>query len=163
MMTLSIGLVVLAAAIVAVVRIADRGADAGLVDFASLARRGTPNEILACPIGLCHARAEFVTDPVTLSADALAAKVLDLPSREPRTVVAARNDSGRAFVLVQRSALFNFPDTVNIAVQSLDATHATLAIYSRSNYGRGDFGVNLARVKRWLDLLGVPYHPSATS
>jgi uncharacterized protein (DUF1499 family) len=40
-------------------------------------------------------------------------------------------------------------------VQFFDSAngHATLAVYSRSQLGKGDLGVNLARIKRWLALL----------
>jgi uncharacterized protein (DUF1499 family) len=32
-------------------------------------------------------------------------------------------------------------------------SRSTLAIYSRSQLGRSDLGVNLARIERWLDKL----------
>ena len=37
----------------------------------------------------------------------------------------------------------------------IDEQRATLAIYSRSVYGRSDFGVNGKRVTRWLADLAV--------
>ena len=53
-------------------------------------------------------------------------------------------------VYVQRSLVFRFPDTIWIQVLPLDANRSTLAIYSRSAYGRYDFGVNRSRVQAWL-------------
>jgi uncharacterized protein (DUF1499 family) len=38
-------------------------------------------------------------------------------------------------------------------VVPLDAERATLAVYSRSRYGRRDFGVNAKRVEAWLAAL----------
>jgi len=54
------------------------------------------------------------------------------------------------FDLVQRSALFRFPDTVSIEVIPLGDSRSTLAIYSRSTYGYSDLGVNRKRIERWL-------------
>ena len=44
-----------------------------------------------------------------------------------------------------------YPDTIDIEVFAAEG--ATLAIYSRSLVGSGDFGVNLARIERWLAAL----------
>ena len=151
-----IGAVVLIALPVLAIRFLVQSADTAAVDFASLVRHATPNDALACPAGLCSAKADLVTAPVPLSAAALAAKVLDIPRDEPRTVIVGRDDAGMHVVLVQRSLVFGFPDTIDVEVRALDQGHATLAIYSRSKYGKGDLGVNHARVQRWLGLLGVP-------
>lgn len=130
-------------------------ADTGFVDFTTLVRATTPNTALACPAGLCQAKADLITETVALPAEELAAKVVATLAGEPRTELVARDETGLKFVFVQRSRIFRFPDTVNIAVIPVDASHATLAIYSMSNYGHGDFGVNIARVTDWLAKLGV--------
>lgn len=150
-----IGAVVLIVLAVLAIRLLVQSADTAPIDFATLVRHETPNDALACPVGFCAAKADIITDPVARSAEALAAKVLELPRREPRTVMVAQDDGRMHFVLVQRSLVFDFPDTVDIEIRALDPGHATLAIYSRSNYGKGDHGVNLARVQRWLAELGV--------
>jgi uncharacterized protein (DUF1499 family) len=56
-------------------------------------------------------------------------------------------------VLVQRSAFFRFPDTITLQVFPLPDGTSTLAIYSQSNYGYGDFGVNKDRVHSWIGLI----------
>jgi uncharacterized protein (DUF1499 family) len=148
-------LAILVAAAIVTVRIMVQPATTDFVDFAELKRSASPNDALACPPGLCSAKADLVIAPVAISAADLAAKIKQLPTLEPRTVIVGENDEGLRYVLVQRSALFNFPDTINIAIQPLDASHAAIAIYSRSRYGKGDLGVNMKRVQRWLGLLGV--------
>ncbi len=130
-------------------------ADTALVDFATLVRSTTPNDSLSCPPDLCSAKADFITAPVPLSAQELAVKVSATLLAEPRTELMMRDADGHRFVFVQRSRLFRFPDTVNVAIMPVDDRHATLAIYSRSNYGYGDLGVNRARVEDWLGKLGV--------
>lgn len=148
-------LVILVAAAIVTVRIMVQPATTDFVDFAELRRSATGNDALACPPGFCSAKVDLVIAPVALSAAELAAKIKALPTLEPRTVIVGENDEAFRYVLVQRSALFNFPDTINIAIQPLDASHAAIAIYSRSRYGNGDLGVNMKRVQRWLGLLGV--------
>lgn len=135
--------------------IAGCAADTGFVDFVNLARSATPNDALACPAGLCRAKTDFVTETVPMSASALSAKVLETLTRETRTELVARDATGLKLVFVQRSRIFRFPDTINIAITPVGSDAANLAIYSRSNYGHGDFGVNLARVSNWLAKLGV--------
>ena len=46
-----------------------------------------------------------------------------------------------------------FPDTIDIEVFPAGQRQSTLAIYSRSLLGRKDFGVNRARIARWLAAL----------
>ena len=55
---------------------------------------------------------------------------------------------------VQRSEVMAFPDTINIKVAPMADGGSAVLIYSRSQIGKGDMGVNLARVKRWAELIG---------
>jgi uncharacterized protein (DUF1499 family) len=68
---------------------------------------------------------------------------------EPRTELVGSDPNLNQLVFVQRSALLRFPDTIWIQGASLD-TGATIIIYSRSNYGYSDLGVNRDRVRIWL-------------
>ncbi|WP_303978283.1 DUF1499 domain-containing protein [Dongia mobilis] len=131
-------------------------ADTDFIDFSTLARSSTPNDALACPAGFCPAKVDLVTGTVPLAAAALSAKVIETLANEPRTELVARDAAGLKLVFVQRSRLFRFPDTVNIAITPIGGDAAGLAIYSRSNYGHGDLGVNAARVQDWLAKFGVP-------
>jgi hypothetical protein len=148
-------LLILAGSAIVTVRILVRPATTDFIDFAELKRSASGNDALACPPGLCFGKVDLIVAAVAMSAAELVAKIKALPTLEPRTVMVGENDAELRYVLVQRSALFNFPDTINIAIQPVDASHAALAIYSRSRYGKGDLGVNMKRVQRWLGLLGV--------
>jgi uncharacterized protein (DUF1499 family) len=55
--------------------------------------------------------------------------------------------------ILQHTRLMRFPDTIDIAVLAVADNQSTLAIYSRSLIGRGDLGVNSARIARWLAAL----------
>jgi len=129
-------------------------ANTAFIDFAELKRTPARDDALACPPGLCTARVDLTIAPVAMSAAALVANIKALPGLEPRTVLAQADEAGLRYVLVQRSAALNLPDTINIAIQPLDAGHAALAIYSRSDHALADRDANIARVQRWLDLLG---------
>jgi uncharacterized protein (DUF1499 family) len=125
------------------------------VDFRALVRSGSPNDALACPAGTCTAVPDLVTSPVSMAAGPLAVQVVETLTQEPRTELVASTADGLRMVFVQRSLLFRFPDTVNIEVLPAAGGKSLLAIYSRSNYGYGDLGVNLARVQDWLAKIGV--------
>jgi uncharacterized protein (DUF1499 family) len=49
--------------------------------------------------------------------------------------------------------LLNFPDLVTVQVNAEGADRSTLVIWSRSVYGRSDFGVNRERTLSWLAAL----------
>ncbi len=60
---------------------------------------------------------------------------------------------GQQFDYVQRSARFRFPDIITVRFISVSSSQSTLAIYSRSIYGKSDFGVNRERIDAWLKTL----------
>jgi hypothetical protein len=57
--------------------------------------------------------------------------------------------AGRA-TYIDRSRVMGFPDYVSVAVAP-DGEGSQLSVYSRLRFGRDDFGVNRARLERWLD------------
>jgi uncharacterized protein (DUF1499 family) len=76
-------------------------------------------------------------------------------AREPRISHSASDEGLGQYEWIQRSALMRFPDTITARFIALDAGASTLAIYSRSKFGRSDFGVNRARVSDWLAKLAA--------
>ncbi|MCX7890613.1 MAG: DUF1499 domain-containing protein, partial [Rhodobacteraceae bacterium] len=68
---------------------------------------------------------------------------------EPRTAVIGGDPAAGRVTLVQRSRLMGYPDV--IAIRALPAQGgATVAILSQSRFGGYDWGVNRARVERWM-------------
>jgi uncharacterized protein (DUF1499 family) len=49
--------------------------------------------------------------------------------------------------------VLRFPDVITVEFVPLGDDRSSLAVDSRSRYGRGDFGVNRGRVSKWLRLL----------
>ena len=129
--------------------------DLGPIDFATLTRRESPNDSLACLPETCpQARADVSPPLFTVSAARLAEKLRTALRNEPRvTELAPVNDLHLRFL--QRSALMRYPDLVDVLIVPRSSGAATLAIYSRSAVGRSDLGVNRARIERWLSYIGL--------
>ena len=110
------------------------------------------NAFLACPPDYCAATA--APSPVfALPVDILAQRWADLLANEPHVVIATSNPAQHRLVVIQHTPLLRFPDVITAEFVPLGADKSSLAVYSRSRYGRGDFGTNRKRVLAWLDRL----------
>ena len=141
------------AALLGALGIAACSADTAGVDFATLVRPSSPNTYLVCPKDRCAAAADEVGPVYAVPPTQLFERARTLLSAEPRTEMVQDQPQTLRMVLVQRSFFFRFPDTITIQVFPLPDGNATLAMYSQSNYGHGDFGVNKDRVRRWIGVL----------
>ena len=131
---------------------------ADFCDFATLKLSWKPNQFLMLPPGLeCPAEAHaaspvFGDEPAALF-DRLKAAI----GGEPRIEWLAEDREGGRMELVQRSKTFRFPDRISIAVlPSASGDGSALAVYSRAKVGIRDFGVNKARIERWVAALQQP-------
>ena len=128
------------------------------VDWATLTRSPTPNDALICPAGHCpRAQADREPPVYSLEPSALLARLRETVRAEAHTVELPSPGGDRTARFIQYTPLMRYPDTIDIAVLPADGSAAggtTLALYSRSLIGRGDFGVNRARLERWLAALG---------
>jgi uncharacterized protein (DUF1499 family) len=136
-----------------VLGIAACSADIVGVDFATLVRPSSPNTYLVCPKNRCAAAADEDGPIYALPAAQLFERTRTLLTAEPRTEMVREQPEALRFVLVQRSFVFRFPDTITIQVFPLPDGNSTLAVYSQSNYGYGDLGVNKKRVRAWIGLI----------
>jgi len=123
------------------------------VDFATFVRPSSPNTYLVCPKDRCAAAPDEDGPIYAVPAAQLFERARTLLSAEPRAEVVQKQPELLRLVLVQRSAFFRFPDTITLQVFPLPDGTSTLAIYSQSNYGYGDFGVNKDRVRSWIGLI----------
>jgi len=128
--------------------------DIGPVDWATLTRHPTPNDALICPASHCPRAKPDREPPVyALEPSVLLARLKEIVRADANTAeLYCGTDCGERARFIQYTRLMRYPDTIDIAV--FPATDgSTLAIYSRSLIGRGDFGVNRARIERWLAVL----------
>jgi uncharacterized protein (DUF1499 family) len=128
-------------------------ADLGPVSFETLQRRETPNDALACPPNLCQAKADVVSPAFAVTARDLRLAFARAIADEPRLLKVNSDDASMTERYIQRSRLMRYPDTIVVRFIDLPGSHSTLALYSRSQLGKGDLGVNLARINRWLAAL----------
>ncbi len=128
--------------------------DLGPVEFETLARRTTPNDALACPPGICQAQSDVTPPEYAVTAADLRAAFAKVISAEPRITAVATDDATMTDRYIQRSALMGYPDTIVVKFFDLPEGRSTIALYSRSQLGHGDMGVNRARIERWLAKLG---------
>jgi hypothetical protein len=121
------------------------------------------NAFLACPPGYC-ATAEAIPSPVfDIAWDRLREYWMEMISGEER-IVRLVGDSGlRQYLYIQHSPVFRFPDIITVEFVPLGTHHSSLALYSRSRYGKYDFVENRNRVERWLALLEKVAQPAAPS
>ena len=126
-------------------------ADLGPIAFETLERRTTPNDALACPDDLCHAKSDLTPPAYDIGADGLRQAMTRVVASEPDVTRMESVPLTERFV--QRSKWMRFPDTIVVRYIPLSADRSTIALYSRSQLGEGDLGVNKARVARWLDKL----------
>jgi uncharacterized protein (DUF1499 family) len=136
-------------------RLIGRGRDLGPVSFPTLVRRTTPNDALACPADVCGAAKPDLQAPIfPVPADDLRRRLEAVVRGEPRSSpLPGGSEDDRRARIVQRSALLRFPDVIDVEIIAVDPTRSTVALYSRSVIGISDFGVNRARLTRWLDAL----------
>ena len=127
--------------------------DVAAVDFATLRLTDKPNQYLICPPELCAATPHGRSPVFQVPVEHLSAAWRQMLGALPRVTLLAENEDGRQLDYVQRSARFRFPDLITVRFLAVAPGQSTLAIYSRSIYGRSDFGVNRARVEAWLGLL----------
>ena len=132
------------------------------IDPASVSRTGRPNDYLVCPPDLCAAAPDRASPTYRVPADRLVEAWNAVVAAAPRTRLVAADPPGRLYAFEQRSAVLGFRDTIAVRFIPLAADRSTLAVYSRSEVGYWDLGVNRRRVDEWLAALGaaVPADPS---
>ena len=124
------------------------------IDFATLTLTWRPNQFLVLPPGFIGKAQPHAASPVfAASPDRVLDALKRIALAESRTEVLAEVRATRRLELVQRSKTFRFPDYITVEAVPLTAGKTALAIYSRAKYGIRDFGVNRARVERWLAAL----------
>jgi uncharacterized protein (DUF1499 family) len=133
--------------------------DLGPVSFEQLERRATPNDSLACPPDFCKARVDVTTWLYPVTAHELRLVFAKVIASEPRGSLAEANDGALTDRYIQRSAHLGFPDTIVVRFLDRADGRSTIALYSRSQVGKGDFGVNRTRIERWLRKLAEDVPP----
>lgn len=124
------------------------------VVFEELRLPASPNQYLVCPPGFCrnakpHAEAPVFEMPPQQLRERWMERIATLPLVERLGSDAALEQ----YDFEALTPLARFPDTITVRFLPAGEGRSTLAIYSRSHYGRNDFGANSKRIQAWLALL----------
>ncbi len=126
-----------------------RGVPAVPIDFNHLAHPSKPNTTLAAPAGYLP-QPEIVTPLYPVSSAELFVIVQRVAAAQPATFKLGEDQSALEQGWVARGLIFNFPDVIWAQVRPAETGNSELLLYSRSMYGRSDFGVNRHRMETWL-------------
>jgi hypothetical protein len=116
---------------------------------------------LACPSGYCRAGEAMPSPIFEMSWAHLRDAWGRMIAAEPRVIEVAEDVPSRRSVYVAHTAVLGFPDVVTVEFVALGSHRSSIALYSRSRYGRSDFGTNRRRIERWLLQLPQYAHPQA--
>ena len=130
--------------------------DRSPVDFATIDTIGRENTYLVCPPDLCGQDPDRASPVFPVPATDLRNQWFSMIGGQPRIDWIASDEEILQYDFVQRTRLMRYPDSITVRFLPLEAGRSTLAIYSRSHYGRSDFGVNKERIDAWLAALGAP-------
>ena len=119
-------------------------------DFATLVPPSSPNSYIVLPANFSTATADAESPVFAVPVETLEAVALSVIRARPRVTEVAADPDVRQYAFVQRTAILRFPDTVTIRFFDLGDGRSSLAMFSRSKFGRSDLGVNRARVESWL-------------
>jgi uncharacterized protein (DUF1499 family) len=108
---------------------------------------------LACPPGYCHVAGAGASPIFSMSWPDLREAWRRTIAAEPRLIEVAEDAQHHRSAYVAHTAVFGFPDVVTVEFVALGSDRSSIALYSRSRYGRYDFGKNRKRVERWLSQL----------
>ena len=127
-----------------------------MADFKTLKLTWKPNQFLVLPPNYpAQAKAHRVSPVFTAAPEDVLAALKAVALAEPRTELLKEDRAAHQIELVQRSKTFRFPDFITAEAVPAGTGRAALAIYSRAKLGIRDFGVNRARIERWLAALAA--------
>ena len=150
---LGLALVLSLAVAYAVINFSGHAVERWHVDPATVADASdAPNEFLAARPGTTAAEPDMETQVHEETPNDLIARFDAIVRDQPRTEVVAGDVDSLMITYVQRSKYVGFPDYITVKAVPAEEG-ASLIVWSRSRYGRDDFGVNEARVKAWLSEL----------
>jgi uncharacterized protein (DUF1499 family) len=139
----------------------DRLAPDEVVSIAELRPPLERPSFLACPPGYCAAP-DLASPVFEMPWDQLREYWKEMIAENPAILVVSDFEHRRA-AYIQHSRIFRFPDIITVEFVALAPERSSVAVYSRSRYGRYDFAKNRKRVERWLCLLQQVAHPAVSS
>lgn len=127
---------------------------ATVCNFETVTLGWRPNQFLMLPPDFPAQADAHETSPVFKKPrDSVYDALKTVIDSEPRIEWLHEDKAAGRMELVQRSKTFKFPDRISIQIVDADEGRSALAVYSRAKIGIRDFGVNKARITRWVNAL----------
>ena len=134
------------AAMAAYVRLAPVDPDRWHVDLETLARALGDQPARELRVGRNSASVRLEGDPDQLAAQLVRLDEVALGTARTRRIA---GDPAQGWITWEtRSLIFGFPDYTTAQI-----VEGALVVFARSRFGRGDRGVNAARLQHWLSRL----------
>jgi uncharacterized protein (DUF1499 family) len=124
-----------------------------IIDFAARASTGRSNVFAACPPGYCTPPGDIESPIFAMDWERLRGYWSELMAVQARIGLVAWDPQRHRATYLEHSAVFRFPDIVTVEFVAIGDGKSSVAIDSRSRYGKGDMGVNRRRVIAWLTTL----------
>jgi uncharacterized protein (DUF1499 family) len=122
------------------------------LDFARFRKIARPNQCLVLPLGFAALeRPDLVAGVFKASVTDVRRAWLQCLQGQPRT--GKIREAGGQIEAIQRSALMGFPDYITAQPVDLGDGTSSICIFSRSQVGHSDLGVNAKRCRTLLALL----------
>lgn len=123
--------------------------------FETLTKPASPNSYLVCPDDGCSAEPDRRSPRFDAAPAKLIDRLIEIARADGATEIERTDDL--AVEMVVRTPIVRWPDRVSARAFASDGASdragSTIAVFSRSKYGRSDLGANKARVDRWLERL----------
>ena len=120
-------------------------------DPATAKRPSSPNSFLYAPLGVTNETPDVGAAVVPGTPEALLDRFAQIALAGEGVAELPQGDAPyRTFV--QRTPLMGFPDYITVSAVAAEGG-ASLIVFSRSQYGYSDWGVNRKRVEAWLSRL----------
>lgn len=121
------------------------------VDPITAERTGNPNDYIVAPEGLRSSPPDRISEVRSGTPKELLFQFDSIAAPTSKRLAGSLDEGFITYV--QRTMLMGYPDYISVKAVEVDGG-AALVIYSRSRYGRSDFGVNMDRIERWLAQMG---------
>jgi hypothetical protein len=123
----------------------------GVVDFAQF-QRAVHSTALIAPLGLIPG-ADTPSPVFDVPAETLFAAEVKVTAALPRSFLLDMEPQALQAAFVVRSAVWNFPDVVEVAAIPEGPGKSAYVFYSHSLYGVYAYGVNTTRAKIWSEAM----------
>ena len=121
------------------------------VDPVKVERTGNPNDYIVAPEGLRADQPDRISTVQVGTPKELLFQFDSIAAQKAERLAGSLDELHITYVT--RTSVMGYPDYISVKATEVEGGSA-LVIYSRSRFGKSDFGVNRERIDRWLAQIG---------